>query len=149
MSAHKQEFVRQHIKKLLDTGVIIESQSDWASPLVLVPKATGELRMCVDYRDLNERTRKDQYPLPRIEDRLNVLRGMSIFAFLDLFSGFYQVRMKNKDIHKTAFVTFEGLYEFVVTHFGLINAPSTFQRMVNKLLETLRMVNKFLETYGK
>ena len=127
------EIVKAHIKQLLQTQVIRESCSPYAAPLVLVQKKDGSLRMCVDYRQLNAKTRRDAYPLPRIEESLDALTGAKWFSTLDLASGYNQVPVAEADKHKTAFCTPFGLFEFNRMAFGLCNAPSTFQRLMERI----------------
>ncbi|XDV45359.1 hypothetical protein PO909_013473 [Leuciscus waleckii] len=117
----------------MDSKVIRESSSPYASPIVLVQKKTGELRMCVDYRQLNAKTRKDAYPLPRIEESLDALSGAQWFSTLDLASGYNQVAVAESDKPKTAFCTPFGLFEFERMPFGLCNAPGTFQRLMERI----------------
>jgi len=125
--------VKDHIKQLMDSKVIRESSSPYASPIVLVQKKTGELRMCVDYRQLNAKTRKDAYPLPRIEESLDALSGAQWFSTLDLASGYNQVAVAERDKPKTAFCTPFGLFEFERMQFGLCNAPGTFQTLMERI----------------
>ncbi len=127
------EVVKAHINQLLETNVIRESCSPYASPIVLVRKKDGSLRMCVDYRQLNAKTRKDAFPLPRIEESLDFLTGAGWFSTMDLVSGYSQVPVLEKDIPKTAFCTLFGLFEFNCMPFGLCNAPSTFQRLMERM----------------
>ena len=94
--------------------------------------------MCVDYRKLNAVTQKDAYPLPRIDDMLDTLSGSKSFSTLDLISGYWQVEVNKEDREKTAFCTHEGLFEFKMMHFGLCNAPATFQRLMNLVLAGLQ-----------
>ena len=133
---------RSKVQKLLADmrrdGVIKQSSSPWASPIVLVRKKDGTLRFCVDYRKLNEVTRKDAYPLPRIDDTLSTLAGSRWFTILDLLSGYWQVEVAEEDRAKTAFCTTEGLFEFNVMPFGLCNAPATFQRLMDLVLAGLQ-----------
>lgn len=125
--------VKDHIKQLLESKVIRESSSPYASPIVLVQKKSGDLRMCVDYRQLNAKTRKDAFPLPRIEESLDALAGAQWFSTLDLASGYNQVAVAEKDKAKTAFCTPFGLFEFERMPFGLCNAPGTFQRLMERI----------------
>ena len=120
------QFWRQEAKKLLEDvlnrGVIQPSNSPWASPIVLVPKKANSFRFCVDYRRVNSVTRKDAYPLPRVDDTFDTLAGSKCFSTLDLLSGYWQVEVDPKDREKTTFCIPEGLFEFRVMPFGLCNA---------------------------
>ena len=133
---------RQEAKNLLDDmldrSVIQPSSSPWASPVVLVPKKDGSFRFCIDYRRVNAVTRKDAYPLPRVDDTLDTLAGSKWFSTLDLLSGYWQVEVSPEDREKTAFCTHEGLFEFRVMPFGLCNAPATFQRLMDTVLAGLQ-----------
>lgn len=125
--------MKAHINQLLESQVIRESSSPYASPIVLVRKKDESLRMCVDYRPLNSKTRKDAFPLPRIEESLDALSGARWFSTIDLASGYNQVLVSEKDRPKTAFCTPFGLFEFNRMPFGLCNAPSTFQRLMQRM----------------
>ena len=127
------ELVKEHINKLLEANIIRESSSPYASPIVLVRKKDGQLRLCVDYRQLNAKTRRDAFPLPRIEETLDSLSGACWFSTLDLASGYNQVPVKETDRPKTAFCTPFGLFEWNRMPFGLCNAPGTFQRLMQRI----------------
>ncbi|KAE9108707.1 hypothetical protein PF006_g20824 [Phytophthora fragariae] len=129
--------VEENVRKMLAAGVIEEGDGAWGFPVVLVRKKDGEVRFCVDYRALNKVTKKDVYPLPRMDETLEALGGALLFSTLDLKAGYWQIRVAEKDKAKTAFTTQQGLYQFVRMPFGLTNAPSTFQRMMNSVLRGL------------
>ena len=126
--------VRNHIKGLLEKGVVVESHSPYAAPIVVVRKKNGDVRLCVDYRRLNAKTVKDAYPLPRIQETFDALVGAKFFSTLDLASGYHQIAMDPRDQHKTAFVTPFGHYEFTRMPFGLTGAPATFQRLMDGIM---------------
>ena len=135
---HRRDIVQNEIDKMLDRGVIEHCDGPWSSPIVLVAKKGGDLRFCVDFRELNEITKKDAYPLPRIEDNLDCLQGAHWYSTLDLLSGFWQVEVEEEDRDKTAFtVGGMGLFRFVTMPFGLCNAPATFQRLMEHVLSGL------------
>ena len=134
---HQRQEAQHLIQRMLEKNVISRSHSPWSSPVILVRKKDGSLRFCVDYRKINEVTRKDAYPLPRIDDTLDTLAGSSWFTTLDLLSGYWQVDIAESDRDKTAFATREGLFHFNVMPFGLCNAPATFQRLMDMVLAGL------------
>lgn len=133
----KREEAERIIKEMERDGVIEPSNSPWISPVVLVKKKDGTSRFCVDYRLLNNVTKKDSYPLPRIDDTLDTLDGCEIFSTLDLKSGYWQVGVSPKDREKTAFSIGTGLWQFTVMPFGLCNAPATFERLMESVLRGL------------
>ena len=129
--------VDELVQDMLYQGVVEPSKSPWASPVVLVRKKDGSVQFCVDYRKLNQVTKLDEFPLPRIDDTLDQLAGSEFFTTLDLASGYWQVEMDSTAQEKTAFTTYSGLYEFKKMPFGLANAPATFQRLMENVLAGL------------
>ncbi|GMF62797.1 unnamed protein product [Phytophthora fragariaefolia] len=133
----EQAIIDEQIDKMLVDGVIEEANGAWGFPVVLVRKKDGSFRFCIDYRLLHAVTKKDVYPLPRIDDTLDNLHGARRFTSLDLHAGYWQVPVAEKDRDKTGFITRKGLFRFVMMTFGLANAPGTFQRMMNAVLRGL------------
>ena len=126
MSPQKREEIQKLLSNMLAKNIISPSKSPWAPPVVLVKKKDGTSRFCVDYCQVNTVTRKDAFPLPRVDDILDILAGSQLFSTLDLISGYWQVEVKPEDREKTAFTTSEGSYEFNVLPFGLCNDPANF-----------------------
>ena len=132
--------VREHLKEMLQIGAIRNSSSPFSSNVVLVRKKDGSLRFCIDYRKLNQRTRKDAYAIPRIDDNLHLLAGAKYFSTLDLKAGYWQVELKEEDKAKTAFqVGSLGFYEANRMPFGLCNAPATFQRLMERVMGDINL----------
>ncbi|XP_047961408.1 uncharacterized protein LOC125206161 [Salvia hispanica] len=121
------------LQELMDLGFIRPSVSPWGAPVLFVKKKDGSLRMCIDYRELNKLTLKNKYPLLRIDDLFDQLRGASVFSKMDLRSGYHQLKIRPEDIPKTAFRTRYGHYEFLVMPFGLTNAPAVFMDLMNRV----------------
>ena len=126
------------IENLKKQGVIRESSSPWASPIVLVRKKNGKIRTCIDFRILNKSTIKDAYPLPRTQDCIDAVAGSMFFSTLDMTSGYNQVPIREEDIPKTAFVSHHGFWEWTTMPFGLTNGPATFQRLMELALTGLQ-----------
>ena len=122
------------LTELLDNGFIRVSNSPAAAPVIFVKKLDGGLRFCVDYRWLNEISRKDSYLIPRIDETLRTIAAAKYISKVDVISAFHRIRVKDGDEWKTAFNTCFGLYEWLVTPFGLTGAPVTFQRYINWVL---------------
>ncbi|XP_035549700.1 uncharacterized protein K02A2.6-like, partial [Juglans regia] len=125
--------LKTQLQELVDKRFIQPSTSPWGAPVLFVKKKDGTLRMCIDYRELNKVTIKNKYPLPRIDDLFDQLQGAAVFSKIDLRSGYYQLRIRDKDVPKTAFRTRYGHYEFKVMSFGLANAPAAFMDLMNRV----------------
>jgi hypothetical protein len=134
--------LKEHNKELLEKGFIHPSSSPWGAPVIFVPENDGTQRLCVDYRALNEVTVKNKYLLPRIDDLFDQLHGACVFSKIDLRSGYHQLKIRECDIPKTAFVSRYGLYEYTVMSFGLTNAPAYFLYLMNKVF--MEYLDKFV-----
>lgn len=133
----EREEVRTIIQELLEHKIILESESPYSSPIILVKKKNGDDRLCVDFRKLNSNTLRDHYPLPLISDQIDQLANGHFYTSLDMAAGFHQIPISETSIEKTAFVTPDGLYEYLTMPFGLSNACSVYQRCINRALTSL------------
>ena len=141
----EQDKMEEQVKDLLAQGFIRPSASPYGTPILFVPKKDGRWHVCIDYKALNKWTVKDQFPLPRIDSLLERLGQAMVFTKLDLASGYHQIAMEETSIQKTAFHTNKGHFEFLVMPFGLCNAPTTFQRLINKVFAN--NIGKFIAIY--
>jgi hypothetical protein len=137
--------LKLQIADLQQKGYIRPSSSPWGAPVLFISKKDGSMRMCIGYWSLNEVTIKNKYPLPRIDDLFDQLQGAKYFSKIDLRSGYHQLRIKEADIQKTAFVTRYGQYEFTVMSFGLTNAPAFFMNLMNKVF--MEELDKFVVVF--
>ena len=131
--AIKRDVIKE-LQEMKDDGIVEESTSEWASPLVIVKKKDGSNRICVDYWKLNAKTKFDAYPMPRIDDLLDNIGQSKYLTTLDLMKGYWQVQMDERDKEKTAFTSPLGLLQFTTMPFGLNGAPATFQRLMDQVL---------------
>src|SRR5688572_17789224 len=144
-SEQNRKVIKNEITKMLKDGIIRESKSSYPSLVVIVGKKDGSKRFCIDYRKLNRMTKIDAYPLPRMDDLLEKFRIARYLTTVDLTSDYWQVEMEEEAKELTAFICSQGLYEFNKMPFELTNAPATFQRMMNKLLE--KYIDDFVNVY--
>lgn len=142
---HLEKLISEEIEKLKENKIIQITKSDWNSRIIPILKPDNTLRLCIDFRPLNKITIKDNYPLPIIEDIIDRLGTANIFSILDAKSGYYQVAIDDRDIPKTAFTWKNNKYEFLRMPFGLCNAPLTFQRIMDKIVEDEENVMVYLD----
>ena len=137
MSFQELEELERQLREYVGNGWIRPSQSPYGAPILFVKKKDGTTRMCTDYRALNKITKKNVYPLPRIDELLDRLEGAKFFTKIDLRQGYHQIRIAEADVEKTAFRTRYGHYEYLVLPFGLTNAPATFMGLMNEVFRPL------------
>ncbi|KAI3814190.1 hypothetical protein L1987_18938 [Smallanthus sonchifolius] len=133
LAPSKMKELMSQLQELTEKGFIRLSISPWGALVLFVKKKDGSIRMCIDYRELNKRTVRNKYPLPRIDDLFDQLQGASWFSKIDLRSGYHQLKVREKDVPKTAFRTRYGHYMFLVMPFGLTNAPAAFMDLMNRV----------------
>jgi hypothetical protein len=137
--------LKKQLAELHAKGFIRPSSSPWGAPVIFVEKKDGTERMCIDYQLLNEVTIKNKYPLPRIEDLFDQMKGASMFSKIDLRLGYHQLKIRESDIPKTSFHTRYGLYEYTVISFGLTNVPAYFMYLMNKVF--MEYLDKFVVVF--
>ena len=135
MAPVKLQELRVQLQELLDKGFIRPSTSLWGAPVLFAKKKDRTLRLCIDYRQLNRVTIKNRYPLPRIDDLFDQLRGAPVYFKIDLCTGYHQVRVRETNIPKTAFKTRYGNFEFTVMPFGLTNVPASFMDLIHRVFQ--------------
>jgi len=133
------EAISQHVDNMLKQGTIEPASSPWASNVVLVKKKDGSFRCCIDYRQLNSVTTKDVYPLPRTDDCLDAMASATVFSTFDLRSSYHQIQVAPQDREKTTFICPRGMYKYRAMPFGLCNAGSTFQRLMDVVMSGLHL----------
>ena len=130
----RDQAIVKEVRKLQEASFIREVYySNWLANVVMVKKASGKWRMCVDFTDLNKACPKDSYPLPRVDILVDSTARHQLLSFMDAFSGYNQIRMHKDDQEKTLFVTSQGLFYYRVMPFGLKNAGATYQRLMNRM----------------
>jgi hypothetical protein len=137
--------LKEHIKELLEKGFIHPSSSLWGDPVIFVSKKDGTQALCVDYHALNEVTNKNKCPLTRIDDLFDQLRGVCVFSKIDFRSGYHQLKVRECDIPKIAFILRYNLYEFMVMSFGLTNASAYFMYLMNNVF--MEYLDKFIMVF--
>ena len=140
----KPQHLKVEIDYMLQNKIIEPSSSDWSSPCILVSKPDGTYRFCTDFRKLNAVTKADSFPLPRIEDCIDKIGRAKYVTTLDLLKGYWQVPLTDRDKELSTSVTPLGLYQYRVMPFGMKNAPATFQRMVNRIVDGLQGCNAYI-----
>jgi hypothetical protein len=145
MSVEELKELKKQLTELQEARYIRLSSSPWGAPVLFVQKKDGSQRMCVDYRSLNDVTIKNKYPLPRIDDLFDQMRGVRVFSKIDLRSSYHQMKIRPSNIPKTAFSTRYGLSEFTVMSFGLTNALAYFMNLMNKVF--MEYLDKFVMVF--
>ena len=139
------EHIRKEVDYMLENDIITPSNSDWSSPCVLVPKPDGSLRFCVDYRRVNAVTKTDSYPIPRIDDLIDQVSDASFVTKIDLLTAYFQIPLTDRAQEVSSFTTPDGLYKFKVMPFGMVNAPASFQRLINSIIRDIPHCHAYLD----
>ena len=139
------EIVRKEVDRMLAAGIITPVESSWTSPIVIVTKKDGNPRFCVDFRKLNAVMKRDRWPMPRVDEIFDEIKGSTVFTTIDLFQGYWQIKMDESCKEKTTFVCRYGTYQFEVMPFGLMNAGATFQRMMDQMLVNVSNVKCYID----
>ena len=145
VSPMKKELLDKEVQYMLKNDIIEESQSNWSSPCILVPKHDGGFRFCTDFRKVNDKTKSDSFPIPRIADCIDQIGNAKFVSTFDMLKGYWQVPLTQRAREISAFVTPSGLYQYKVMPFGMKNAPATFQRMVNKLVRDINGCEGYID----
>jgi hypothetical protein len=145
MNPHELEELKKQLANMLSKGLIRPSASPWGSAILFVDKREGTIRLCVDYRRLNEVTSKQKYPLPKIEDFFDQLNGAKVFSKIDVRTRYHHLKVRESDIIKNAFTTRYGLFEYTVMSFGLTNAPAYFMNLMNKVF--MKFLDRFVVVF--
>lgn len=130
---------------MLENGIIEPSMSEWSFPCILVPKADGSMRFCTDFRRVNALTRDDSYPIPRIDDCIDLVGNAKFVTKIDLLKGYWQIPLTKRAKRIFSFVTHDGLYQYRVLPFGLRTAPATFQRLINNIIAGINGCKAYLD----
>jgi hypothetical protein len=145
MSTPELQELRMQLKELLDLGIIRPNVSPWGANVIFIKRKEGSWRLCIDYRQLNKATIKNQYPLPRIDDLFDQMKDTTMFSKIDLRSGYHQLLIKEDEVPKTVFKTRFGHYEFIVLPFGLTNTPGVFMSLMNGVFR--EYLDKFIQVF--
>ena len=145
VSPMKKELLDKEVQYMLKNDIIEESQSNWSSPCILVPKHDGGFRFCTDFRKVNDKTKSDSFPIPRIADCIDQIGNAKFVSTFDMLKGYWQVPLTQRAREISAFVTPNSLYQYKVMPFGMKNAPATFQRMVNKLVRDIDGCEEYID----
>jgi hypothetical protein len=145
MSTPELQELKIQLKELLDLGLIRPSVSPWGAPVIFIRKKDGSWRLCIDYRQLNKATIKNQQPLPRIDDLFDQMKRLTVFSMIDLRLGYHQLRIKEDDVPKTTFKMRFGHYKFTILTFGLTNAPGVFMSLMNGVFR--EYLDKFIQVF--